>query len=233
MRCILILCSLLTLATACSGCPSVNPFAPCNSEGQCGNGFVCVRERGSVCVPIKEGPQGLQGVEGPVGPVGPQGPQGTPGELLSPNGCADGTVDQPFTSDMVGCDCTGTGCVVAARDAVLRCSNAWHICELSEWAARLTVLSLRPRYIRAKVTCSGGCADTLVTGAVDMCEPNTGCSGAYYTFVVGPTEQDSICMSSWSSGVSNGNVSRLGGAFTSKADCLASIATAVGTVCCR
>lgn len=195
-----------------------------------------------------QGPTGPQGLTGPQGPAGAQGPQGPQGPYASPNGCDDGTVEQTWTADMVGCDFStysdGGSVALPIRQAGNLCSAGWHVCEVGEWnARRSTTLSTTNRYIRARITCSG-CGGDLVANSVtaDLCEYNpTGCISSY-PFFVGPTLQDAFCGGTWPAGVNSGNLGRIAGynytdGAAAKANCLGSSGvgnvTVVGTMCCK
>lgn len=203
------------------------------------------------------GPKGDPGVQGPAGPQGPQGPagsagpQGPQGPYASPNGCDDGTVEQSWTSDMVGCNYSssadGGAISLPVRMAASLCSAGWHVCDaITEWnARRSTTLSSANRYIRAAMSCNscpGDVALTSVTG--DVCEYSpTGCasSSAWY---VGPTEQDIACGTTWPAGLNSGNLNRafsIGNADQNlaKSYCLSfsgiqsASVSVIGTMCCR
>ncbi len=181
---------------------------------------------------------------------------GTTFSLANANGCANGVVGQTWNaSHMVGCDCTGSGCVTPVRDAERLCAPGWHVCTLSEWNTyRSTALSNANRYITAIIgSCSGCNSDVLqTTPAVDVCAPNlTTCNNAAFPYFVGPSEIDYACVG-WPTGVNNGNVARIaaytnstvtGVPPTAKATCLADpgsstggVAGAIsvgGTMCCQ
>jgi len=192
------------------------------------------------------GPDGPQGVQGMTGMTGPQGPQGP---YASPNGCNDGTVEQTWTADMVGCDFStrSDGGVIAlpVRNAAALCSAGWHVCDVTEWnARRSTTLSAVNRYVRGRINCNGCPGDIVVDStSADLCDHNpTGCVSSY-AFYVSPTMQDAFC-SPWPAGVNAGNLNRPGGVNNAdpnlaKSYCLSfsgvqSAAVSVtGTMCCR
>ena len=175
------------------------------------------------------------------------GPRGLPGPVLSPNGCHDGTVEQSWTEDMVGCDSSarpdGGTLALPVRNAAALCSAGWHVCDVNEWGSRRAgTLSGANRYLRARMTCSGCTGDVIVdSSAAELCE-NT-CGTTSYAFYVSPTMQDVAC-NPWQAGIDAGNLNRA--AQTSNADvnvakamCIAfsgiqsGTVSITGTLCCR
>lgn len=195
-----------------------------------------------------QGPQGLPGPQGGVGPQGPPGPAGPAGPYASFNGCEDGTVEQAWTANMVGCDwnlADGGTLPLTARTAATLCSPSWHVCEVGEWnARRATTLSNANRYIRGQISCNTCNGDAFVANsAADLCEFSTGCNYSYVMYV-SPSMQDIYCPG-WPAGINNGNVNRAFGVSgtdpnMTRPGCLSfsgrgSIAanTVVGTMCCQ
>ena len=202
-----------------------------------------------------KGAQGDPGSPGPTGPQGEQGVPGTPGSqgppgpVASPDGCDDGTVEQSWTEDMVGCDYAsysdGGAVTLPVRQAASVCAPGWHVCEVGEWnERRMAAASDANRYIRARITC-GGCGGDQVAGSAsaDLCEFNgqTPACNTSYPFFVGPTLQDAFCPG-WPAGNGAGNLGRIAGFANAdpniaKAMCLSSsgsgIVEIVGTMCCK
>jgi hypothetical protein len=198
-----------------------------------------------------QGPAGQQGAQGAQGPAGSQGPAGPQGPYASPNGCDDGTVEQTWTADMVGCNYStyadGGAVSLPVRMAASLCSAGWHVCDaVTEWnARRSTTLSNANRYVRGAMNC-GGCSGDLAIASTsgDVCEYSpTGCSLSY-AWYVSPTEQDYACGGSWPAGLNNGNLNR---AFQgvnadptlAKSYCLSfsgiqnATTFVIGTMCCK
>lgn len=69
------------------------------------------------------------GEDGGAGGSGAAGAGGS--EAGDPSGCADGTLEQTYAPNMVGCDGEKNQC-----EAELLCGTGWHLCPLSEFAER-------------------------------------------------------------------------------------------------
>lgn len=69
-----------------------------------------------------------------------------------PNACADGSVEQTYAEDMVGCDGAANQCL-----AEQLCGSGWHLCPYSEYVVRggANTKALSERWLRSCIREAG------------------------------------------------------------------------------